>query len=83
MYQKHAGSDGLLTYEEMCGLLFEMGSGNKDNTNPVYELAKSNNGWGTTQGMSKKLIWKTSILSIYVVPSVSFFIWYNLNLWKQ
>lgn len=22
LYQKHAGSDGILTYEEMCGLLF-------------------------------------------------------------
>ena len=44
LYQKHAGSDGLLTYEEMCGLLFEMGSGLKDNQNPIYEMAKSNNG---------------------------------------
>ena len=41
----------------MCALLFDMGSGLKDNKNTIYELAKSNNGWGTTQGMSKKLIW--------------------------
>ena len=40
LYQKHAGSDGILTYEEMCGLMFEMGSGKKDNQNPIYESAK-------------------------------------------
>ena len=57
LYQKHAGSDGILTYEQMCALLFDMGSGLKDNKNTIYEMAKSNNGWGTTQGMSKRLIW--------------------------
>jgi hypothetical protein len=36
LYKKHAGKDNLLTYEEMCALLFEMGSGVKDNTNPIY-----------------------------------------------
>jgi hypothetical protein len=40
----------------MCALLFDMGSGLKDVQNPIYELAKSNNGWGTTQGMTYKLI---------------------------
>lgn len=40
LYLKHAGGDKLLTYEEMCGLLFEMGSGDKQNTNPIYEIAK-------------------------------------------
>lgn len=56
LYQKHAGSDGVITYEEMCALLFQMGSGVKDNKNPVYEMAKLNSGLGTTQGMTKKLI---------------------------
>lgn len=56
LFKKHAGADGILTYEQMCGLLFEMGSGVKDNTNPIYEMAKSNNGLGTTQGMSKRLV---------------------------
>lgn len=56
LYLKHAGSDGILTYEEMCGLLFEMGSGVKDNPNPVFELAKNTTGMATSQGMSKRLI---------------------------
>jgi hypothetical protein len=32
-----------------------MGSGLKDNTNPVFELAKSDGGYLTTHGMTKKL----------------------------
>ena len=55
LYQKHAGIDGILTYEEMCGLLFEMGSGVKDNKNPVYESAKGYHGQVTTPGMTKKI----------------------------
>jgi len=31
-----------------------MGSGNKDNTNPVFELAKSGQGYITTHGMTQK-----------------------------
>jgi hypothetical protein len=32
-----------------------MGSGVKDNANPVFELAKNSNGSVTTQGMTLKL----------------------------
>jgi hypothetical protein len=32
-----------------------MGSGVKDNTNPVFELAKSGEGCITTHGMTKRL----------------------------
>lgn len=49
----------------MCSLLFDMGSGLKDNKNTIYEMTKSNNGWGTTQGMSKKLIWFHKALLIF------------------
>jgi len=55
LYQKHAGADGILTYDEMCGLLFDMGSGVKDNVNPIFETSKGLNGIITSQGMSKKL----------------------------
>lgn len=55
LYQKHAGEDGILTYEEMCALMFEMGSGIKDNINPIYESAKHGYGLITTPGMTKKL----------------------------
>lgn len=34
-----------------------MGSGVKDNPNPIYETSKGLNGLITTQGMSKKLSW--------------------------
>ena len=55
----------------MCGLLFEMGSGLKDNQNPIYEMAKSNNGLGTTQGMSKKLIWNIPYIFINILQITS------------
>lgn len=55
LYQKHAGSDGILTFDEMCGLLFDMGSGVKDNSNPIFETSKGINGMITSQGMSKRL----------------------------
>lgn len=41
----------------MCGLLFDMGSGVKDNINPIFEVSKGINGMITSQGMSKKLSW--------------------------
>ncbi len=63
LYQKHAGSGGILTYEEMSALLFEMGSGLKDNKNPVYEGAKTHKGITTTPGMTKKQWWNKIILN--------------------
>jgi len=39
LFYKHSGGSNVLTYQNLCGLLFEMGSGVKDNKNPVYELA--------------------------------------------
>lgn len=39
----------------MCALLFEMGSGVKDNQNPIYESAKGKEGMTTTPGMTKKI----------------------------
>lgn len=55
LFQKHSSKPGIMTYEDFCGLLFEMGSGLKDNTNPVYEMAKKEGGYSTTPGMTKKL----------------------------
>jgi hypothetical protein len=55
LYAKHAGSDGIMTYDEMCGLLFEMGSGVKDNPNFIYENAKKTGNYTVTHGMTKKL----------------------------
>lgn len=46
----------------MCGLLFEMGLGVKDNKNPIYEIAKTNDGWGTSQGMTKKFWFMMKLL---------------------
>ncbi len=53
LFEKHAGQDLLVTYQDMCALFFQMGSGLKDNTNPVYEISK-NTGYVTTAGMTKK-----------------------------
>ncbi len=36
----------------MCALFFEMGSGLKDNTNPLFELSKKE-GFVTSAGMTK------------------------------
>jgi hypothetical protein len=54
LFYKHSNGSNVLTYEELSGLLFHMGSGNKDNTNPVFELAKSGQGYITTHGMTQK-----------------------------
>lgn len=42
-----------------------MGSGNKDNTNPVFELAKSGQGYITTHGMTQKFHWMIIDWTIY------------------
>lgn len=36
LYQKHSDNAEVMTYQQFCGLLFEMGSGNKDNQNVVF-----------------------------------------------
>lgn len=41
VFFKHSGGSSLLGYEALCGLFFQMGSGNKDNTNMSFELARS------------------------------------------
>lgn len=55
LFYKHSQGSNLLSYENLCGLLFHMGSGVKDNVNPVFELARSKEGFITTHGMTKKL----------------------------
>jgi len=54
IFEKHAGPDLILSYEEMCGLFFEMSSGVKDNVNPIYELSQKE-GMVTSPGMSKRI----------------------------
>ena len=71
----------------MCGLLFEMGSGVKDNTNPIYELAKSNNGYGTTQGMSKRLFWFALFINkknkfLIKMTNLMIILFWCINYWK-
>lgn len=36
VFYKHSNGTNVLGYEALCGLFFNMGSGNKDNTNVVY-----------------------------------------------
>ena len=36
IFYKHSNGTNVLGYEALCGLFFNMGSGNKDNTNVVY-----------------------------------------------
>lgn len=55
LFYKHSNGSNVLTYEGLCGLLFHMGSGVKDNTNVVFELARSAQGTITTHGMTKRL----------------------------
>jgi hypothetical protein len=55
LFYKHTGGRNVLSYEQLCGLLFEMGSGVKDNPNIVFELSGTANGNITTHGMTKKL----------------------------
>lgn len=55
LFDKHSLRHNVMSYEQVCGLLFEMGSGVKDNTNPIYEFAKSDGGFVTTHGMTKQL----------------------------
>lgn len=55
LFDKHSREQNLMSYEDLCGLLFEMGSGNKDNSNLIYEYAKNDGGYVTTPGMTKKL----------------------------
>ena len=55
LFYKHSGGNNLLPYEGLIGLLFHMGSGVKDNGNPVFELAKNQYGTITTPGMTKSL----------------------------
>ena len=43
-----------MTYEMFCGMLLVMGTGLKDNPNPVFELAKSSKGLTNSNGMTKK-----------------------------
>lgn len=65
MFYKHSRGSNVLTYEELSGLLFHMGSGNKDNTNPVFELAKTGQGYITTHGMTQKFSWLWSIWPLF------------------
>ena len=55
LFYKHSHGSTLLSYEDLCGLLFHMGSGVKDNTNPAFELANSKEGYITTHGMTRSL----------------------------
>ena len=36
VYYKHTGGDKLMTYEMFCSMLLIMGSGVKENPNPVF-----------------------------------------------
>jgi hypothetical protein len=55
VFYKHSGGSNVLSYENLCGLLFHMGSGIKDNPNVVYEMANSGQGSITTPGMTRRL----------------------------
>jgi Ca2+-binding EF-hand superfamily protein len=55
LFYKHSQGSSALSYEALCGLFFEMGSGNKDNPNVVFELSRSQNNNITTHGMTKRL----------------------------
>ena len=55
LFYKHSGGNNVLEYEALIGLLFHMVSGVKDNTNPVFELAKNKEGAITTPGMTRSL----------------------------
>lgn len=54
LFEKHASEDLLISYERMCALFFEMGSGLIDNKNPIFEISKKE-GFITSPGMTKKL----------------------------
>jgi Ca2+-binding EF-hand superfamily protein len=55
LFYKHSNGASLLGYQDLCGLFFNMGSGNKDNTNVAFEMSRTANGHVTSQGMTKKL----------------------------
>lgn len=55
VFYKHSLGSNILSYENLCGLLFSMGSGNKDNKNVAFEMSRGANGHITTHGMTKKL----------------------------
>jgi len=55
VFYKHSNGTNVLGYEALSGLFFNMGSGNKDNTNVVFEMSKSAKGNATSHGMTKRL----------------------------
>lgn len=36
VFYKHSGGNNVLSYENFCGQILHMGSGVKDNANPVF-----------------------------------------------
>ncbi len=59
----------LISYERMCALFFEMGSGLQDNKNPIYEISKKD-GFITLPGMTltKKIGWiKLILFQVYLL----------------
>ena len=55
LFLKHSNGSNLLSYSALSSMFFDMGSGKKDNTNPIYEMARSSQGSVTTHGMTRKL----------------------------
>ena len=55
VFYKHSNGSNILPYQALCGLFFDMGSGVKDNSNVLFEMARSGQGNVTTQGMTKRL----------------------------
>jgi len=87
LFYKHSRGSNVLTYQNICGLFFEMGSGVKDNKNPVYELANQKEGSITTPGMTKKLHWmiyqiiyENILLKLLIKPKNLSYEFYNIKL---
>ena len=54
VYYKHTGGEKLMTYEMFCAMMLLMGSGMKENPNPVFELARQSKGVTNSNGMTKR-----------------------------